>query len=673
MFTMKKSIFAKSIALILVIIMISAFALTACSDKDAQKAADDAKTAADNAQTSADNAIAKAEANAAELAKKVEELQKAIAALEEKDGDKIEDLEKDLEQAKKDLEAAKKDLAAALIDKENWDLMTDVVVDKLVEAYEAYGLFYEDYLLYGEDELDEADEIYETAIYQLLRAYSVEKADEIIAALKADLDAIPTIPDSLKAVLDEIAVNGVEYPADGELLEKAEDLIERAIEAELYSNIISYGDDEENLEETYNNYKAEYIKLMIQSGAKLLKERMDAVLAGDITLAVEDTVNSIVSDANTWAEYVYTDAGATTDEQKTAALNAKIAEIPGFATTIEKFDGVIARLAVLDNAKAAAEPINAMIDALLAAGIKADPATSAAIKDIEEAIAAWSTTYAIPVDETAAGYIKANADLIKNGTFAEIKKVFDERTKAFKAAFEEFINAVNAIGNVTPESGDAIDLAWSKYFKCAALNQIGDLDAILGNDADENIAHYYAKLTTADRTYKEIKALIAEIEADIDALIAFEVRYVFTDNTDKAEYDAKVTAIAAAIATIDAKIETLTDDYNQSKSVINAAKLAALDNCRLIPAKDAAVKAIVAAYEAKLGTVAGDENETVDSKKLKLQISEEQQIKYVLSIKFADTFGTEGTVTSLEEIARCGTAAYIDAQFEAALDYVAAN
>lgn len=666
MFTMKKGIFAKSIALILVIIMISAFALTACSDKDAQKAADDANTAAGNAQSTANDALSKAEANAAELAKKVEELQKAITALEEKDGAKLEALEKELAQAKKDL-------ADALIDKENWDKATEVLAEKANELSDVYDKFLNNKALYGNDELKEASNLANEAKLALTRAYSVEQADAVIAALKAALDDIPTIPESLKAVLDEIAENGIEYPEDGKLLEKAKDLIDKSIAADLYDEITSYGDDEENLEDTYNDYKAEYMALGLKKGGAALKDRMDAVIADDITLAVEATVNSIVNDFEEWTDWVIENAGADTEEEKTAAVNAKIAAVDGFAATIDAFDDVIARITELKNAKTAAEPINAAIDALLAAGIKADPTTSAAIKSIKTQIENWSKTYNIPVDEAADNYIKANADLIKNDTFASIQKAFDERTKAFKAAFEEFVNAVNAIGTVTPDSGDAINAAWKAYFKCAALNQISDLDAILGNDDNESVKHYYAKLTTADRTYQEILALIDKIESEIDALSKFDVQYKFADDAAKTEYDAKVAKITSDIAAIDADIKVLTETYKQDKSVIDAAKLAALDDCRLIPAKDAAVKAIVAAYEAKIATVTGDEEEDVESKKLKLQISEEQQINYVLGIKFADTFGTEGNVTSLEEIARCGTTDYINAQFTAALEFVPAT
>lgn len=682
MFTQTKSNLVRFIALIVMIVMVAAVGLTACADKNAQDAADKAQTSADNAQNAANDAKTKIE----ELNKTITELKDALAKLEAEleaaDGEHeaaIAALEEALAKAEGDLADALEELYDAVLDLEDWNEATAVVVEKLEELKTTVDEFFADtYMYYGYVEMESAYEAYYDAMYAILRAPSVDAMDEIIADVAETLEALPTIPEKLDAVLTEVEVNGVEYPADGTLLDEAEDLIaDGSVIAEVYAEIIAYGEDEVNLEEKYAELRAEYNELLIQAGGQALKDRMDAVLADDITLDDAEEVASIETDYAEWEALV-----------GSADLEDKIAEVEGFEDTLEDFfTEVPDRIAELEAAKVAAEAINTAIATLEAAGVKADAATREAIEDLEEQIATWGETYNIPTDADDEDFVQANYDLVAHDKLATIRSNWEKAIETLKKSFEEFVNAVEAIGTVTPDSGEAINTAWKAYFKCAALNQIYNLDAVLGLDEDENVAHYYAKLSTANAQYVEILALIEKIETAIEAISDVQVQYVFEDVVEivggvetvtktaaevEADYNAAINDLVVAIAAIDADIETLTSDdfYAQDKSVLDADALVALEQARIVPAKDTAVKAILAGYETAVANVQADANETVETKIIKLDNAKDGQIEYVLGIAYDETFGIDNDVTAVEEIERCGNADYINAMFAAALPYI---
>ena len=655
MFTQTKSNLVRFIALIVMIVMVAAVGLTACADKNAQSAADNAQTSADNAQKTASDAAAKIE----ELNKTIADLKNALAKLEADleaaDGEHeaaIAALEEALAKAEGDLADALEELYNTVLDLENWNEATAAVAEKLEELSTTVDEFFaETWMYYGDVEMEEAYDAYMEAAYAILRAPSVDAMDEVIAGLAETLEALPTIPEKLDAVLTEVEVNGVEYPADGTLLEEAAALIEDGkVIAEVWAEIIAYGEDEVDLEEKYLELRAEYNELLIQAGGQKLKERMDAVLAGDITLAVADEVASIVTDYAEWEALV-----------GSADLEDKIAEVEGFEDTLEDFfTEVPDRIAELEAAKVAAEAINTAIATLEAAGVKADAATREAIEDLEEQIATWGETYNIPTDADDEDFVQANYDLVAHDKLATIRSNWEKAIETLKKSFEEFVNAVEAIGAVTPDSGDAINAAWKAYFKCAALNQIYNLDAILGLDEDENVAHYYAKLSTANAQYVEILALIEKIEAAIDDISDVQVQWIFNDVVEdglvtktaaevEAAYNADIVALVAAIEAIDADIETLTSEegYAQKESVLDADALVALEQARIVPAKDAAVKAILAEYEEAVANVQADASETVETKIIKLENSKDGQIEYVVAIAYDETFGIDNKVNTI--------------------------
>lgn len=682
MFTQTKSNLVRFIALIVMIVMVAAVGLTACADKNAQDAADKAQTSADNAQNAANDAKTKIE----ELNKTITELKDALAKLEAEleaaDGEHeaaIAALEEALAKAEGDLADALEELYDAVLDLEDWNEATAVVVEKLEELKTTVDEFFADtYMYYGDVEMESANEAYQHAMFAILRAPSADAMDEIIADVAETLEALPTIPEKLDAVLTEVEVNGVEYPADGTLLDEAASLLaDGSVIAEVYAEIIAYGEDEVNLEEKYLELRAEYNELLIQAGGQALKDRMDAVLADDITLDDAEEVASIETDYAEWEALV-----------GSADLEDKIAEVEGFEDTLEDFfTEVPDRIAELEAAKVAAEAINTAIATLEAAGVKADAATREAIEDLEEQIATWGETYNIPTDADDEDFVQANYDLVAHDKLATIRSNWEKAIETLKKSFEEFVNAVEAIGTVTPDSGEAINTAWKAYFKCAALNQIYNLDAVLGLDEDENVAHYYAKLSTANAQYVEILALIEKIETAIEAISDVQVQYVFEDVVEivggvetvtktaaevEADYNAAINDLVVAIAAIDADIETLTSDdfYAQDKSVLDADALVALEQARIVPAKDTAVKAILAGYETAVANVQADANETVETKIIKLDNAKDGQIEYVLGIAYDETFGIDNDVTAVEEIERCGNADYINAMFDAALPYI---
>ena len=248
MFTQTKSNLVRFIALIVMIVMVSAVGLTACADKNAQDAADKAQTSADNAQNAANDAKTKIE----ELNKTITELKDALAKLEAEleaaDGEHeaaIAALEEALAKAEGDLADALEELYDAVLDLEDWNEATAVVVEKLEELKTTVDEFFADtYMYYGDVEMESAYEAYYDAMYAILRAPSVDAMDEIIADVAETLEALPTIPEKLDAVLTEVEVNGVEYPADGTLLDEAASLLaDGSVIAEVYAEIIAYGED----------------------------------------------------------------------------------------------------------------------------------------------------------------------------------------------------------------------------------------------------------------------------------------------------------------------------------------------------------------------------------------------------------------------------------------------
>lgn len=663
MFTMKKGNLVRIIALIVMIVMVASVALTSCGDKEAKDAAANAQTSADKAQNSANDAadkIATLNQTIAALQAALDELKEGTAANEAELRAVIEALATELAASDAALAEALAELANVIANMTpNWDAATDVVIEKLAELAEVYQAFLDKAVYYYDAEVEVAEKAYAQAQVAILRATSVDDADSVIEDYVADIAALPTVAEKLDAVLAEVEENGVEYPADGEKLDEAEDILEYGkTVAEVYADILAFGEGEEkvNLEQKYFDLRAEYNELLKEAGGRALKERMDAVIALDTTLAVKADVESIVKDFYVWATLVQ--AGATTDEEAKKLLETEIKDIEGFEDTIKAFEKVVDRIVVLEAAKDAADLINDDIAALEKAGLKPDEATSVALKTLEKAVADWCKTYAIPSDETAEGFIQANYDLVDHAKLATLRSNFETLIKELRDSFAEFVNAVNAIGTVTPDSGDAINAAWKAYFKCAALNQIYNLDAVLGLEEGENVAHYYAKLSTANAIYVEVIKLIEKIHTSIDALAAIE----------------DMDVLQAAIDAIDADIALLTSDegYAQDISVLDAEKLVALEQARIIPLKKIAIAAIIAGYDRAIAALEGkgDANESYETKVIKLENSKNGQINYVNGIKYDEKFGINNDKTAVDEITRCGTASYIDAMFAAALPYV---
>lgn len=668
MFTMKKGNLVRIIALIVMIVMVASVALTSCGDKEAKDAAANAQTSADKAQTSANEAADKI----ATLNQTIAALQAALDELKESNAADKAELEEVIEGLAEALQASDTALAEALAELQtildkmdtDWGEATDVVIEKWAELAEVLQVFFhgidgtdDNSVYYYEAELTLAEAAYAQAQIEILRATSVEAADEVIDDFQTVLEALPTVAEKLDAVLAEVEENGVEYPADGEKLDDAAEILEYGkTVAEVYAEILAFGEEEVNLENKYYELRAEYNELLKEAGGIALKERMDAVLEKEVTLAIQDEVESIIVDWTEWVSIVA--AGATTGEEVNALVKAEVEDIEGFMDTIEAFQEVIERLSDLEAAKDAAEIINAEIAALEKNGLQADEATSVALKDLENKVAEWCTIYEIPSDAEAEGFIQANYDLVDHAKLATLRSNFETMIKTLRDSFAEFVNAVNAIGTVTPDSGEAINVAWKAYFKCAGLNQIYDLDAVLGLEEGENVAHYYAKLSTANALYVKIVELIEEIHNAIDALAAIE----------------DMDELQAAIDDIDVAIEILTSDegYAQDISVLDAEKLVALEQARIIPLKKLAIAEIIAGYDRAVAALAGagDTNETYETKLIKLENSKNGQINYVNEIKYDDKFGIDGDKTAVDEITRCGTASYIDAMYEAAIPYV---
>ena len=540
MFTKKNGLMVRFVALIVMIVMVAAVGLTACADKDAQ-------AAADNAQNTANEAVN----GLAELTATINELKDALANLEKADSDTLAAIE----ELKNSLAEELKNNAAA----------TAAVTEKLNELQE-YVWDY-DFTFYGEVEEDAAYEIYEVACYAIMRAATVAEMDEIIAGVKADFEALPTVDVKLPEVIAAIEANGVNSPEDDEAILEACDLAEQIIEGyaaaaadwkATYDAVTVYGADKVNLLTKVEKLYADWAVVYVKVGAQNIKAEMDAVIELDVTLEIAKTVEKIAEKYGEWVDLVgddYADA---------------VAAVKGFATSIAEFADVEARIAVLEAAKAAVEAINEEIVALQKAGVKANTASKNAIDALYAKIAAWGTTYAIVTDPAEKYYIEANHNLASVAILDAIQADFEAKVAETVAAFADFTAAVEAIGEkITPDSAAAIKAANDAYVAALKATKCDGFDDVLKVEDAKTIQEYYTELQVADAEYTGIMTHITAINNLLTTYgsIKFEKSWADVKNEKnevvktaaqvEAEYKNKIEEARAAIVTIKNNIAEL--------------------------------------------------------------------------------------------------------------------
>ncbi len=517
----------------------------------------------------------------AQLQEKLDKVQADLDAAEEKlnaaKGDldsaikTIEELDKALTAAKTDLASAKGDLADArqrVADLEakilelvtSWAAATPEVHGAVVEIQAAYDEAMKNAYLYADAKaLDGLYEAKMDAIYAVIRSTSVESLKAVVEGFN---DAIAEIEkdrfdNTLKDMIEAVKVDGVTHPEDVAGVEGCEKYL-----ADLTSNT-----------EVYNKL----VELGLDKEVEELRKLLNADEKADLEKAFIDAVALI-------PEYVQLSDKATVEAARAAydALNSKYPVVAGenadvdeaIKTLLEAEQRLLALVDIVDEAN----KINEAIKSATAVA-KADSATRDAIKNIGDRIAAWEKL----VEEA-----DPNWTLIDRAGYEALKTLYNNAVEALKADYDAFKAAVEAIGAVTPDSGAAIDAAWAANTKLTANVEFKEIlgDYAVGYDA------LLDTLKKADATYKALNDLIDRIRKAIDAL--YNADPITVKDTD--------------LTALEALITELTVDYAQKLEVINTAEVdyvARLEYVRLIPHKNAAIKAVEVAYaeyQAKVGT-----------------------------------------------------------------------
>lgn len=791
MFT-NKNVFVRSIALIVMILMISAVALTACGDKAAQDAAANAQTTANAAKdalakldTDVKGLVAAVDAMKADVAKintTIETINTKIADLEAADEvneeaiaanaeaiaslkasvatleaakatletkvatleTKVATLEADVATAKTDItalkaavEAVKADVKANadaidaleasvgaigewVMDLEDWNEATLEVVDALAALADEYITFqnggecelhdveYEGEYFYSDTMIAGVAYQYNVAMYAIVRSTSLEDQENVIKAFCDYLNAIPNVYEELLIYIETILEDGkATYPDDRAAVLAGKALYEyimsdvtlynKACDEYIVPNPADPEDDDYNVLDWFYDVAIEYAKDWVTKYGVELKADMEYVLAQPITLTLYDkSYNKDVTKPNYDPTWCATDVSYDTWCDMIAMLapegfdyDEEVEKIEGFDEVIDAFyaQALADRFDELKAAKVEADAFNAALElkradifspAKMQKNINA--ATRTAINNEWVAIETWCNTYHIPSSEKDAEakddiFVQENYDMINHAGVQEIEDAFEELIKKLKAAFDEFVKAVNAIGKVTPASADAIETAWNAYFACAAFGNIEDLDGILGNEAgsDVTIANYYNKLSAANAAYDEIMALIKNVKDAIKGIEEFNL-LSYTENNVTTSYKDGLAAYTAVYDVLVADLEaTLSDivgwctelvvDYDQdlyADNVIGETDIAKIERCVFVTAHQ---------YDAIVNVLTVYENYTGRTD-TKAENSRNQQVEYIASINWNDEPIKDmngNVVKPAEEVERCGTVAYITAQFEAAI------
>lgn len=520
----------------------------------------------------------------AQLQEKLDKVQAELDAAEEKlagaetdlEGalKTIAELDKALTAAKNDLASAKGDLTDAKARVEalenkivelvtGWAAATPEVHGAVVEIQAAYDVAMASAYLYANAaDLDGLYDAKMDAIYAVIRSTSVENLKAIVDGFKAEIAEIEAnrFDNVLKAMIEAVKVDGVTHPEDVAGVEACEKYL-----ADLVSNTAVYD---------------KLVELGLDKEVEELRALLNADEKADLEKAFIDAVALI-------PEYVQLSDKATVEAARAAygALNSKYPVVAGENVDVDEALKTLLeaeqRLIELVDIVAEAEAINALI-ASTTATAKADSATRDAITTIANRIAAWEKNV-VEADP--------NWTLVDRDAFEALKTLYNNAVEALKADYDAFKAAVEAIGQVTPESGAAIDAAWAANTK---LTSNVEFKEILGNYAAGYDA-LLAVLKKADADFKAINDLIDRIRKAIDAIYNADPITVSTSDLDALE----------------ALVTELTTVYGQKIEVINTVDVdyvARLAYVRLIPHKNAAIVAVekaYAEYQAKVGAEHG--------------------------------------------------------------------
>ena len=616
-------------------------------------------------------ALDAAKVNAIEYTAKIEELEGLIEALENVDEALDETYATDVDVDAKIAEAiaALKDAYIAI---GAWNDATEVVdaaLKEIKDLFDAYSTpLYADYA-------DDISAAYDVAWILIVRAVDTDAVDTAKGNYKTYLEELPTpgalVYEALKAIAAD--VDGVKCTADvrkalADLRDSIDELMARdpAVEAEIKGYIPEEGAEAINLDEKCTEYQAKYDDLKAAGAA--IKADMDTVVAAPLSLTLKAGNATIDAAYDAWigagneATEIddFVDSKAAYDTKKatiaeyetkgndlkaeidawlvanpvvglehetaideliakhtawmTATNNDSEALIDGLADSKANIDVADARVETLKEAKTVAANINNQINAIVLVNTgDATKTVKTTLDGITSQINAWVGTYGLGTDaELAYG---ANYNMFDNHEkLAALYAKFDELVGEFMAAFEDFMNAYNAIGDVNLLSRDEIAAAREAYDAWRDAAALGTFDyeltdgikpvdytvamlqkeAAYNNYVEDALAAYEARfdanLTVNTVTIYDV-AKVELIESWYADFAVGDVEYVFEDGyylsediTVTADDYANVVALRAAFdelvaakitetATLQGLIDDLADDAitTDSRAKINEA------------------------------------------------------------------------------------------------------
>ncbi|MGM9683668.1 MAG: hypothetical protein ACI3XQ_08720, partial [Eubacteriales bacterium] len=565
--------------------------------------------------------------NAVALANAVADLKSAIEAAKKAAADENAALKSELEQAISD---ADKVMTEAAMKLEDWDKATDEIVEnalnKLDEKFDNYSP-----KLYTQDGFDSIAYAYQKAYIKILRATSVERIQEILDAFSAEADAVASITDEIynklcdvRSKFDEIdeyiAVEGqtlLDKSAKDMLdeaksmLDEAKTLIGDALDKnvkEINDEIKSYGEAGIDLTDLYTQYSVRYEQyiaernklIQISDGAGI-KADMDDALKALITDKTDLT--GIREEFDVWISYE----------------DNKLSDVEGFEDTYNAFVAAEERVLMLKEAREEADKINSDI-AALDSSIIANGATQTNYterENIKEAIKTWVEKYfADPYDaelptENSEG--SDNYKMVDHAYFSEVSENYESKVAAFKQAAANFIDAVNAIGEVNLLSGDKINAALVAYNTWVITEKLGNFDYVL--EPGKTPADYYGEFSDKRAQYSILRE---------NARSEYETVFGEVDGITVTIYDGeKVSAVLGwyekyGVYTSEGVIDfgdngyVLSDTLTVNKADYDAVVKMAADFNTLEQAKKAETAAVIDAINA-IGTVSTSRKSAIEA------------------------------------------------------------
>ena len=453
----------------------------------------------------------KAEAGVADTQTKIDELNKTIASLNAA----LEALEKGLADAE-DVAAAQaeviKALEAAGVKLEGWNAATSALLEKL-EAYQTIlDSFYNAYAdsevltlgdVYDLELVDATVEgFYAQTIVDLARATSVEEMDAILAKVQETLDAIPTRLETLYANIEAIEADGVVYEEGAAI---------KAVYEEFYSlngNVFAPATEEALGEK------------------EVLAERLAALLLAWRGTVADAFVAEVAALPTFWA-IVDTD-GAAIESARLALDLLKIAyedDVLGYEEIITRED-VAAAIVTLNRAetrhfnvkliKERAEMVNALLNPEFVIGANVE--SHDYVRGLEAAAEAWangaidSTTaivsLAVITDAEDERFNETIYNYVNHEAIAAANAAYEAAVAELRAAFQAFIDAVEAIGEVTLESEAALDAALEAYITCLSgvTAEPAIFDILVDAEEGSGLNDYYAEYHALRVAYNELVA-----------------------------------------------------------------------------------------------------------------------------------------------------------------------